>query len=627
MAKLFPNGICLFLIVICLTKTTRTMLTVPTELSDEENTNNCPLVVIQRIVLRNRTLTLVNINNNAFLTQLHLFSFKILTRTFLATKINEPNEAYILQCENFTECDDGIGDLVKDHHWNPAAAFIIVIRNFYSGQTNIFNIFEKLHRLYVFKMIIVTYSYVYLYNFDIADHCFFTPRAITEYECKILMNSPSQASIWTDIVKPFQDRPKIPYSACNMSVMVSVIPPFVFSPDTDSLEPTGYEEEFINVLKRINFTNLSFTYNTEATSTGTVHDNFTVTGVLKELQMDHIDYFLGGTLLSHYRLGPFDFTYPHFCDDFKLIVPKARQVDKWEVMYKVFKPLVWGLIFLAFLCGILVAFMLKIHGQQDFKGCVLTTLYLFAYLTNNAAKQRAGVFILSWAFFAWLITCFYQSDLASIFTKPVYYNDVDSFDEILKRGFQLYLSKAKYSYMQGSKDLNLGGVLNSSIITNSDLHSLQTVASREKRYTLVSRLSFRYYDSEFYRNDGEPMLHDIIEPYFYVFRTGYLKKGNPNLKRIRFLERQVITFSFHRRSLLAYIHMNKLKHLKVDKILSRPLTCTSIAGLYYIFLCGCAISFITFLIEIVVAIDKIAFGKILTKLLDVRNCYIQSDLS
>lgn len=600
MAKLFPNGFCLFLIVICLTKTSSTILTVPTESSDEETTDNCSLVVIVNIILRNRTLTLVNINSNAFLAQLHLFNFKVLTRTFLATKINEPNEAYILKCGNFKECDNGIDDLVKDRYWHPAALFIIVIRNFNSGQTNIF---EKLHRLYVFKVIIVTNSYVYLYDFDMADHCFYSPRAITEYECKVLISSPSHTSIWIDVVKPLKERSKIPYSGCNMSLMVSVLPPFVFPPDIDSLEPTGYEEEFIKVMRRINFTNFSLTFTTDERTTGTVYENFTITGMLKEIQMDHIDYYMGGTILSHERFGPLDFTYPHFCDDFMLVVPKAKQVHKWEVMYKVFEPLVWGLIFLAFICGILVAFMLKIHGQQDFKGCVLTTLYLFAYLTNNAAKQRAGIFILSWALFAWLITCFYQSDLASIFTKPAYYSDVDSFDEILERDFQLYLSKAKYNFMRGSKDLNLRGVLYSSIITNNDLHSLQAVASREKTYTLVSRLSFRYYDSEFYRYDGEPILHDIVEPYFYIFRTGYLKKGNPNLKQIRLLERQVITFSFHRRSLLAYIHKNKLKHFKVRKILSRSLSCISIAGLYYIFLCGCALSLITFLLEIVVAND------------------------
>ncbi|XP_063382859.1 uncharacterized protein LOC134669285 [Cydia fagiglandana] len=471
---------------------------------EEHNNNQCSLKIIKNTAAL-KYITIVNVKNNKFLDYIYSLNIKTQVRTFLATRLKQHNEAYVVHCDNLEECENGFDDLIKDIYWNPSATFFVTVKHFSCCKEDFF---RKLHYLYVFKTVLVLHDYIFFYDFQLGEHCNFTVNAIKEYKCDSI--SSENSPIWADVKASLEERHKTPYSGCNISVIVSILVPLVFTPLDTHDEPFGYEEEFIRILKRINFTNISISYNSNLTRNGLVCENHTASGFLALLQRGAIDYLLGGTILSHYRLQVFDFTYPHFFDDFVLIVPKARQIDKWEVMYKVFNPLVWGLISLAFACVTLVAYFIQFSCNRDLYHLVLTTLDMFSYLTNNPPKKKITCFVLSWALFAWLILSFYQSDLTSIFTRPMYFNQVNSLPEILSDNYKLYLSRAKYNYMKGSAELDMGGLVQKSTICKNDLDALKAVAYERKRFTVVSTLNYLYSKAEFYNDKSEAMLHKVL---------------------------------------------------------------------------------------------------------------------
>ncbi|XP_061705636.1 uncharacterized protein LOC133516636 [Cydia pomonella] len=452
---IFITGIILPMTTICFIQSSSSAMkpAMLTQFIEEHSNNHCSLKIIQNTAAL-KDVTMVNVKNNKFLDYIYSLNIKTQTRTFLSKGLKQHNEAYVVHCDNLEECEYGFDDLVKDVYWNPNSIFFVTVKHFSYRQEDFF---RKLHYLYVFKTVLVIHDYIYFYDFRLGEHCNFTVSAIREYKCDSLSSDNLPSPIWADIKASLEERHKTPYSECNISVIVSVSVPLVFMPLDTHDQPFGYEEEFIRILKRMNFTNIFISYNTNLTRNGLVCENHTVSGILGLLQQGAIDYLLGGPILSHYRLQVFDFTYPHFFDDFVLIVPKARQIDKWEVLYKVFKPLVWGLISLVFVCVTLVAYLLQFSWNRDLYHLVLTTLDMFSYLINNPPKKKITCFVLSWALFAWLIMSFYQSDLTSIFTRPMYYNQVNSLPEILSHNYKLYLSRANYNYMKGSAELDMGG--------------------------------------------------------------------------------------------------------------------------------------------------------------------------
>ncbi|XP_073952270.1 uncharacterized protein [Choristoneura fumiferana] len=561
--------------------------------AEEYNQENvkCAETIIKQIECK--SLTLVNFDDDLQLAKnLHnLMKYQVIQRHSFGPKMNMPNEAYAIMCKNTEDCDGGLGNLTKDRYWNPNSTFLIIMKK----TPNYEKLFKKLHRSYAFKTVILSMGHLYLYNFNIASHCEFTPRAILKYPCKRLYDSNSAIHIIRQSLKEWN---KIPYSGCRLRLRINVIKPYIFPPVSYSDAPVGFEEEYVKViLKKI--PNATYEYDTEKNIIGYVSRNFTTTNTLKDIHDNLIQGVLGATILSNNRLSVFDFTSPHIHHDLVLTVPKAVKVEKWKVMTTLIKPVIWALILVTSTSILLLAFALKKYDSKYLQILNVTSFDVSKYLMSIASKRTASFLILLWILFTSYMEVFYQSFLASIFTKPVLYKQVNSLDELLQKKYKFFLYKHLKTYEHDTHELDMSGLVNADTeICENHLECLSLVAKGGKKYALLTRLTVEYYEPKYRRKNGEAKLFVIQEPYQHLLMTTYLKKGNPNLKRTQFLERQLIASGLPLRTMKMLIHKNKLKYSKFQSEPTEILTCGDIAGLYFLLLTGYILAIVFFLCEV-----------------------------
>lgn len=585
----------LILSILCSLKSHLALAMAAFELDDNAE-NKCAETIIQE--LECRSLTLVNFNDDTKLAKnLHkAMKYKIILRYYLNTEMDIPNEAYTVLCKNREDCDEGLQNLVKDRYWNPTTTFCFIIK-IMTGQ-DIERLFKKLHSFNVFKAVILNSGDLYLYNFEIGNHCVFTPQAISKYECKWLYRS--QNSKLNIIRHLFKDFKKRPYADCSIRIRLNVVIPYIFPTSANNVISDGFEEEFVNSIIK-NFANSTLEYD-ESNVVGFVSKNYTTTYALRDIQNDVIDGILGATILSHNRVCAFDFTTSHIFDDIVVTVPKAVNVKKWIVMFTLFKPKLWALIFLTFFLIQLVEFVPKICGYMNSHGSIPSKLNQIRDLLSNYNEKSPRFLIILWVLLSWYVAVFYQSGLASVFTKPVFYHQINTVEEILKKDYELVLNEKLNIFAKSTKDMDLSSFVEGSRkqSCNNNIECMNMVATGGKKYAFMSRLVYKFFEPLFHDEHGDSKLYMIQNPYYHLQMTTYLKKGNPNTERLRFLERNIVETGLKERSMTKVIHENKLKYFKLQSVNTNSLCTKDIAGLYYLLFSGCVLSMITFLCELVV---------------------------
>lgn len=580
-------------------KPTKPLAILAEEEYNEENVK-CAETIIKEFEYK--SITLVNFDDDMKLAKtLHnLIKYQVILRHFFVPNMNVPNEAYAMMCRNTEDCDGGLENLIKDRYWNPTTTFLIILKKTMT-HLDYEELFKKLHRAYAFKTVMLSMENLYFYNFDSANHCEFTQGAILKYPCKRLYGSNSGIHV---IRQSLKECNKIPYSGCRLRLRINVIQPYIFPPISFNHAPVGFEEEYVKVLLS-KIPNATYEYDTEKNVIGYVLPNFTTTNTLKDIQDNLIQGVLGATILSNNRLSVFDFTNPYIHHDLVLTLPKAVKVEKWKVMVTLIHPVIWALILVTSTSISLLGHALKKYDSTYLPILNSTSFDVSKYFMSIASKRTAIFIILLWVLFASYIEVFYQSFLASVFAKPVFYKQVNSLDELLHNKYKFLLYKHLKTYEQDTHELDMSDLVNADTeICDNTLECLSLLAKGGKMYSLLTRLSVEYYEPRYRGKNGEDKLFVIQEPYQHLLMTTYLKKGNPNLKRTRFLERQVFESGLHLRSMTMLKHKNKLKYFKFQSEPTGILKCRDIEGLYFLLFIGYIMAIVLFLCEILVYRQK-----------------------
>nr|QZH55090.1 ionotropic receptor 100d [Achelura yunnanensis] len=567
-----------------------------------EMENNCTLIVIkEHTIIRN--VVLVNFKeNDGIIKAVNMLSNTVIVRSFLWTSNTEYNEAYVVNVGDLQEFKAGLKNLTKEMFWNPGAIFIIRIEHLQDG---ISECFRYLHFNNVFKVIIIETATdeIFYYNFHKADHCNFTPGAIVNNSnCQHQLIS---KNFKTELENVFNEQKKAPYSQCNMTIIVNIKEPFTFLPaDINSNRVIGYEEEFVNILyEKMNFNNITIIFNNKVDTglrTGNVYKDFSYNGILEYINTGFIDGVVGGEVMTFNRMMAFDISYPHLHDDSVVVIRKPTKIKKWLLFIRQFQPNVWFMILVTFISFAALLFMSKVFGVMNIETLQLVFLISFRYLFGNiyfTKNRKAQYLIVLWAFYTWMISCFCLCNLSSVFTKPIYNIQLKTFDELKVADYQSFFfnSTNKIYYTPQTNETN------GRPICRKIVDCLNKVAANELNFYLLTKLSFQYFESKFHTQTGEPLLYVMRETLKDVYLTGYFKKGNPNLKQIRLMESNIITYNLHKRAIYKYIYTNLIKNTLYEECSDfQPLSYDEILGIYFIYFGGVGISIIILLFEILI---------------------------
>lgn len=441
---------------------------------------------------------------------------------------------YVIVVQDLHQLQYLIQNLYRDWYRKPDALYIILVTRI--GQDDFSNLFTILWRHNIINILVLIkeksgdpsiYSY-YPYGKGGCGRNY--NNTIKLCECKNVRE--------LDVFKLLREYDKPDLKNCTLQVGTQINAPFVLTDQvTVNKFALGIERLLVELLLYMENISWNYTIFPESLEFGHILDNFTVSGQLGKLHEVKFDLLFGGLFLSDRRLLFFDCISNHLAlqDNFITVVSNVGLLEKWKIVYVMFDPVVWSLIFfsLVFCAIILSDFSKLITFQSDiFKNSALLTLFGNATHNQKLKLRENNIFqnliVIHWLWFVFLVGCFYQTRLTSYATYRPYKPQINEYSYLRNRNFTPILTKDIMMFFNHSGKIT---VINKHL---SDIENcgksddcLVKVANSNNKYTIMPHLRTLWWVAK--NPESKKRIHIMHENFYNVLYGLFFRKGFPLL--------------------------------------------------------------------------------------------------
>lgn len=367
----------------------------------------------------------------------------------------------------------------------------------------------------------------------------------------------------------------IPAVICNHSIC-----------DLQNLE--GRDIHLLKVLsKSLNFT-------TELRKYGENEVKKSITSLSENIT----DLLIGDFFLRYDRSQTTDFSVSYFSSSVGFIIPRGRPFTSIESLIKSFQPTVWICLMTTLMAAAFVIFVIK-KQRKDVQTFIFganirnPTFNLVAVLLGVPQKKLPGrnfarFLLMSFVMFCLVMRSLYQGAAYKFLQSDMYHKAVESIDDIVERGFSFY------SYNETAN------VLVDERIDKSKIVQIGV----ERMANIFEKLKDPSFDGVLVRSIPKVQYVNSIRQYNYVFE----------ICKERLVQTPVVLY-FQKSSFLTDIFNEKLDQLmnaglieywhnqyfrtKVEKSVTgpKPLNMANLKGVFEIWITGCIITFLVFVLE------------------------------
>ncbi|XP_063374818.1 uncharacterized protein LOC134662502 [Cydia amplana] len=451
--------------------------------------------------------------------------------------------SFIIYGQNLSYFQNLIDYMNKDYYRKPDALYIIIMPDLKNDFIQIFHTLWKYH--IINTLIIVTET-----NNSASVYSYFP---YSEGGCGRNYNNTIKISDCnsvkkSDIMDSIREYDIPVLKNCVLQVGTHNYPPIVISDiDPKNKLAVGIEIDLLNILASLENISLNYVFFPEYVEFGHVSDNFTVTGILKKLYDNEVDLVIGAFALNSQRALFFDFIWSHFAyeDSFVTVTPSAGLLERWRIIYIVFKPLVWLLLlFIFLLCSVLLSnnnIVLNYDRSSEL-------LNLFGNLTQNIALSLKGYrfnnfIIVHWIWFGFLVNCFYQSKLTSFTTYRISKPQLNEYMSLNDYNFTpcFALDISPFMKYSGQVPIIHEEYLETHGCETADL-SMDTVAKTQNKYTVTNYYRYLWWITK--NPTKKAQIHLMKEKLYNALYVIFLKRGFPLLKDFQLKMMQLVDNGF-----------------------------------------------------------------------------------
>jgi hypothetical protein len=195
--------------------------------------------------------------------------------------------------------------------------------------------------------------------------------------------------------------------------------------------------------------------------------------------------------------------------------------------------------------------MARQYAQIFIDSCML---FLSIPMRRLTRAQYERVFISSVCLVSIIFVSIYQSGLATVFVRPVYFKDIDTLDKLDKSKSEIVVKYSGYMTDVFSNDSSqtFRNLQNRMRVVETDVPALKIVTTNERTAT-ITRKSTTLLDNQIYFMRKELYLIDKECPknyhlaYMVPIRSVYLKRINKilvDIQRFGFINKWISEFSF-----------------------------------------------------------------------------------
>ena len=252
----------------------------------------------------------------------------------------------------------------------------------------------------------------------------------------------------------------------------------------------------------------------------------------------------GAQWLETEYLCTFDATWTHFTGAITWFVPRERAIPLWQSLIKIFTPSFWLVVFLAYVLGSLIFWVLgNTHpGQKEtasFRNIILIFLNALGMMVSESVNKkpkhiRSQIFFLLWFLHCMQINNAYQSSLIGFLTNPGLLPSINDLDNLLESGVELGIQNGLQHHFSDASDPRNKRILKSYIeCNNKNLDPcLKRMAYEGDLAVAGGRVGLEFLAHTKYRKDGKPLYVPFKDNIQQGHMVIYLRKGSILLERI-----------------------------------------------------------------------------------------------
>lgn len=492
----------------------------------------------------------------------------------------------IMIANDFNEFKFNIYMFYRTYSWNAKAKYLVVFKE----NINLTEVFELSWKIYLLNIVVI-------YNNEI-----FTYFPYEGISCgNILPNKLSTCDLEVNLVEYYQE--KIPKNLhnCPIKALQLYFPPYVTKPN--NTDNPGLEIVMVNELaKRLNFSVIYVDH--KFLHYGFKYGKGIYSNLYKLMYNYQGDMIFGTLKLNVSFHEEFDTIYPHMIDAVTWYAPRARQIAPYKNLFIVFQKSLW-IILIAIFIMIVPTWWLIGNASKSYQDTSFIHYFLLAWYSlllgsvRQPQKLIMRIFFITWIMSTFLLSTTYQSKFTSILTTPVYDKQISNEEDIINSGLQYGFDPMVRGEFNNSEDRVRWTIYKNFFSCNFE-NTLYCVNRTIKNRDLIvakNKKNMIWCIQHYHNQTGLNAVYEFEQDaYTYLLRI-LVNQGFPLIEPMKNL---VLLFR-QNGLLLKWVKdaVAKIQKTVVDDIEVKKLSRNHLQGAFLILFGGMFISFVTFVLEII----------------------------
>ncbi|XP_064291980.1 uncharacterized protein LOC135309696 [Plodia interpunctella] len=216
----------------------------------------------------------------------------------------------------------------------------------------------------------------------------------------------------------------------------------------------------MNLLAEMEHFNVTYIYDGVFERFGSVNNNNEATELLGSVQNGTVDIAMGGFLLKLDRVQLFDFIWSYFTftDDYLAFYSsRSENIPRWQIFYYVLQRETWIIFFVVIVSTVFLLIMLeKISSylKHTLTSDITSTLiYMFGFICGQSgihiqSRLKLKMCLLVWAWFAFFVTGYYQSELITLSTYTSKSIEVSDVKTLVRKNYSACIPSTMVWFMK-----------------------------------------------------------------------------------------------------------------------------------------------------------------------------------
>jgi hypothetical protein len=294
----------------------------------------------------------------------------------------------------------------------------------------------------------------------------------------------------------------------------------------------------------------------------------------------------------------------YFAEEFTYFIPRAGMYPRYLSMSRVFAAHVWLLIFVLMLLAAVVFYIVAVRqttGEcdtyKDMTNCLLSawSVVLGVGVHKMPLTQTLRGFFFLWLMYSLAINTVFQTYVTTYIVDPGHRYQIDSIDEVIESGLEVYVIDFLYEYLGHSL------LKHKSWRQCGEANQCLTTASASPGVVMLSGKVFVEYKSE--QQSCEFMYHESSIDLCHFHTVMVLKKGSPYLDRINTVIKRLVEGGYPGKFFRDITQENRLRCLsELGQYVSMSLN--QLQSAFVVMLIGLSLSLLLFFGEIMVKLTQ-----------------------